>query len=431
MKKPKSVILFLFLLIIVGIILMFFLKICPPKGPWPTPPWCNNKHSKNTYEIVTNPVAINKIKAVNMSDTWGRNYNMGMFETTQDNIEESFARVSKLGAEEVYVHDFHRAIFEKEKDYTTTAYKIENETFWNDFRDESISEQDLKKLADLAHKNNLKLGIKHNMSFVDIGKYMIKGLFGDIQTSVVSDYKNFNKEHTEEWIRDYFEKWTSRLMDKARLYEKYGVDILSISPTWMEPTFSGHEELANELQKKLIEKLKSVYSGKIYVELNIYGFLEDINGKEDYKKYDYYTLADIVEIRIYSFIEKYKNMELEEGINLYLTAIDNKAKEKNIKISIFLAPSSYYDSFKNGALEVLDYKSEIVKNTEKDYEYQNKIFELFLKNINNFENIERLNIASFAWDDLLDPEIKPKISIGSTFRNKPAESLIELWFNKK
>ena len=54
----------------------------------------------------------------------------------------------------------------------------------------------------------------------------------------------------------------------------------------------------------------------------------------------------------------------------------------------------------------------------------------FFKNINNFENIERINVASFSWDDSMDPEIKPKISVGSTFRNKPAEYLIKSWFNK-
>jgi hypothetical protein len=36
-----------------------------------------------------------------------------MFEDTRKNIDESFDRVQQLGAQEVYVHDFHRAIFEK------------------------------------------------------------------------------------------------------------------------------------------------------------------------------------------------------------------------------------------------------------------------------------------------------------------------------
>ena len=86
-----------------------------------------------------------------MTDTRGRNYNMSMFEDTRKNIETSFDRVKELGAQEVYVNDFHRAIFDKGSDYTTTNYKIADETFWNDMRDQSISEKELKKLSDAAH----------------------------------------------------------------------------------------------------------------------------------------------------------------------------------------------------------------------------------------------------------------------------------------
>lgn len=76
---------------------------------------------------------------------------MSMFEDTRKNIEESFERVKELGAEEVYVHDFHRAKFDKGSDYTTTNYQIADETFWNDMRDQSISEKELKKLVEAAH----------------------------------------------------------------------------------------------------------------------------------------------------------------------------------------------------------------------------------------------------------------------------------------
>lgn len=76
---------------------------------------------------------------------------MSMFEDTRKNIEESFDRIKELGAEEVYVHDFHRAKFDKGSDYTTTNYQIADETFWNDMRDQSISEKELKKLVEAAH----------------------------------------------------------------------------------------------------------------------------------------------------------------------------------------------------------------------------------------------------------------------------------------
>ena len=45
MKKPfKScliIVLIFFFVILVGILVMFLARICPPAGPWPMPPWCS------------------------------------------------------------------------------------------------------------------------------------------------------------------------------------------------------------------------------------------------------------------------------------------------------------------------------------------------------------------------------------------------------
>jgi hypothetical protein len=268
------------------------------------------------------------------------------------------------------------------------------------------------------------------MSFVNIGKYISAGIKGEIQSTVESDYQKFNSGHTEEWIRNYFAKWNERMVTKATLYQKYGVDIMSITPTWMGPTFAGHETIANELQKKLIADVRKVFKGKVYAEVSRYGFFENKDGNEDWTKYDYYKDADIVEMRIYDLPEKYHNSKIEESIPQYLTDLNRVAKEKNTKLSLFFAPSSYDDSMKTGSLEILDYRSDKVKNAVLDYEYQSKVFEIFLRTLPPLENIERINVASFPWDDALDPEVKPKLSVASTFRNKPAEQLIEQWFNK-
>jgi len=428
----------LFILIIgflfVGIILlisMFLFKICPPVGPWPTPPWCSNNFVRHTYLVNTVAQKISQVKAVNMTDTWGRNYNMSMVENTRQNIDSSFDRIKELGAEEVYVHDFNRAIFADGADFTTTNYTVEDETFWNDMRDESMTESDIKKLAESAHSRGLKLGIKRNMSFVNIGKYISKGFSGTIQSSVEEDYKKFNSGHTEEWVKDYFKKWSARMVEKANIYQKYGVDIMSLTPTWMGPTFAGHEEFVNNLQKELIVDVRKVFKGKIHMEVSRYGLLEGVDGSEDWLKYDYYKDVDIVEIRIYDLPEIYRSGDIQKSISKYVADLDTVAGKKGKKISIFIAPSSYTDSMKRGVLEVLDYNSDLVKNVVSDYEYQSKVFEIFFQSLLPLQNIERINVASYSWDDALDPQIKPKLSVASTFRNKPAETLIREWFNKK
>ena len=155
-------------------------------------------------------------------------------------------------------------------------------------RDQSISVSEIKKLANAAHARWLKLWIKHNMAFVDIWKYIIKWIAGKIQDSVEQDYQTFNASHTQEWIKDYFAKRQARMVEKAKIYQEAWVDIMSISPTWMEPKFVWEEVLANNLQKQLIAEVRKVFTGKIYVEVSRFGFFENRDGKEDWSKYDFY-----------------------------------------------------------------------------------------------------------------------------------------------
>lgn len=419
-------ILLLFLILAIG---MFLTNTCPPNGPWPTPPWCKTINRK-IYQVSVSPTHINQTKAVNMFDTWGRNYNMGMFETTRDNIDSSFKRAKELGAEEIFVHDFHSAIFDKGSDYTTTNYTFQDETFWNDFRDESFSQSDINKLTASAHANNLKIGVKHNVHFVDMQKYIVAGISGNIQESSRIDYEKFNASHTEVWIRDYFSKWTNRLTERAKMYNEAGVDYLSIYPAFMDPTFAGNEKLANELQKQLISDLKKVFKGKIIAEVSRYGFFEDKNGTEDWTKYDFYKDADEVELRIYDLPPRYRSGNLEKDLTKYMTDLDKVAKNKGVNLSVFFCPSSYTNSLESGPLEVLDYNNTLVKSTQVDYQYQSDAYNTFFKVIKNTTNIKKLIVANYNWDDSIDPEVKPKISISTSFRNKPAEEVIKSWFTK-
>ena len=422
-------------MIIFGV--MFQFRICPPKGPWPMPPWCASEFIKYQYEVNVSPLPLTQIKAVNMYDTWGRNYNMNMVETTQANIEESFARVASLGAQEIYIHDFDRAIYDKEADFTSLNYQLADEIFLNDMRDESISVSDLKILVAAAHNRGLKLGIKRNISFVNIGKYISDGFKGNISGAVSSDYKKFNESHSEDWINDYFQKWQKRLLEKGKIYQEAGVDIMSISPSFQEPTFAGHEKLANEQRNKLITELRQVFKGKIMADLNVYGFIDGRNGSEDWTKYDYYKKVDIVEVKIYSIPEKYWDKgdysrgNMEKAISSMTADLDKMAEKLGVKISIFYAPSSYKNGLLRGPVEFLDVKNPAIMSLEKDYEEQVLAFDYFFKSVKDKKNIERLNAANFAWDDALDPEVKPRISVSAGFRNKPAEAVIGAWWTAK
>ncbi|HRY62183.1 MAG TPA: hypothetical protein P5056_00155 [Candidatus Paceibacterota bacterium] len=415
------------------VVVMFFAQICPPKGPWPMPPWCSSEYKIYEYLVDTKPTRISQIKAINMYDTWGRNYNMGMVENTQANIESSFDRIKSLGAEEVYVHDFDRAVYGDEQDFSSTDYTIEDDVFSNDMRDESINENDLKKLVTAAHERGLKLGIKRNLTFIDMKNLIISGIRGTISADVSKNFSEFNENHSEEWINDYFQKWENRLVEKAKLYSRAGVDIMSISPTFQDPQFFGHEELADKLWSDLIDEVKNNFSGKILAEINIYGLVDGNNGKENWNKYDYYKKADITEARIYKILEKYQSPDknqIKQDMSKMVSDLDRKAQKLGIKLSIFFAPSSYKNGLYNNPVEFLDINNQEIKNIEKDYESQSEAYNYLFESLNKTNNISRINAANFTWDDALDPEVRPRISISASFRNKPAEQIIKAWYNK-
>lgn len=435
MKKIILVIAGIIFLIILSVGAMFVFNICPPQGPWPTPPWCSAGFIKYEYEVNVVPSYLPQVRAVNMYDTWGRNYNMNMIETTQANIESSFNRAESLGSQEIYIHDFDRAVYDNGTDFKSQNYQLVDEIFLNDMRDESISANDLKILATNAHNRGMKLGVKRNLSFVNIGKYIKDGIKGDISSAVANDYKEFNAFHSEDWISNYFQKWESRMLEKGKMYQAAGVDIMSISPSFQEPTFAGHEKLANDLWKNLIAKLRTVFKGKIMVDFNIYGFLDGRNNQEDWTQYDYYKDVDIAEVKIYNILEKYWSdggrapENIQKEIEKMVFDLDKKAAELGIKISLFYAPSSYENGIFNGPVEYLDFKNPTIVNLKKDYNTQALAFDYFFVAVKDKQNIERINVGNFAWDDALDPEVNPRVSVAAGFRNKAAEEVVGAWFN--
>ncbi len=420
------------IIIILVIGIMFVFKLCPPPGPWASPPWCvDNSFEAVTYETAHEPGNLEQVKAVNMMDTWGRNYNFNMIEATWNNIESSFDRVSKIGAEEVYVHDFHMAEYGEDSSFTSLDYELVDEIFLNDLRDESISEEHVEELARAAHDKGMKLGIKHNIAFVDIGKYM--GLT-DIAGSVEEDYESFNSGHTAEWVNDFFDKWTNRLIAKGKMYEAAGVDIMGITPTWMGPTYEGQEELANTRWIELIGELRKVFTGDLHVIVDRFGFKDGNSGDENWLAYNYYQLADIVELDFYNFDPSYavpEDATVEEmkiGWQKYLNDITRRSQAEGFKLSLMTSIFSTYDGINGGIVEYYDILGSALDGVEKDWDHQADAHQAMFEALENNNSIARVMIGGYWWDDAMDPKVKPGISFSPSPRNKPAEAVIEKWF---
>jgi len=376
----------------------------------------------------------NFVMAVSPMDTWGRNYNFNWFEDTRKNIESCFERIRKIKSKEVYVYDFYMAVFDNETaDWTTDInYQIKPDVFENDFRDEAMTQEDLNKLASTAHEKGMKIGWRASLTFVNIGKYI--GV-EDIAAEVEKDRKKFvSTKRDEKWIKDFFAKWQSLMLDRAEALNKAGFDIMIITPSWHTPRFHPNEELANDLWKDLIKSVKQKFNGKVGIVVDRYGYLNEKVDNEDWSKYDYYKEADLVYYFIYYLPGKYKVndnpsiAEMKEGFDKFFDDLENIAKKDNIKLSLMVGIQSFENSVNyEGFIEFYDFKNPKVKAVKKDWQHQADVFEAILQALEGRTAFEKITFIGYWWDDAMDPDVKPRISISISFRNKPAEGVFEKW----
>jgi hypothetical protein len=375
---------------------------------------------------------------VYMSDTWGRNYNMMMFEDTRANIDSSFDRVAKTGASEVYVHDFQRAIFdEKNADWVvSTAYHFEGDVFENDMRDEAMTREDMAFMAKAAHDRGLKIWWRTSITFANMQKYILAGAQGNIGSDVASDWERWSKTpRSEEWTRTFMQKYRAMLKEKAAMLQQAGFDGMILTPGWHTPYFHPNEKMANTFWKETIADVKSVFSGRVGIVLDTWGFVEGSNGNEDWTQYDYYKDADDCYFYFYYLPGSYAPQkgagfdEIRSSMHRYLDAITARAATDKIRVSLVPGIFSYRDSLSIADMnvDVYDINNPKVKAAQPDWISQADAYEALFEASEGRSAIARVVPNGYWWDDAMDPAVPPKISIGITWRGKPAEGVVTSW----
>lgn len=487
--------------------------ICPPQGPWPTPPWCESKQvveagkpTKATLWVTVpyntpqqdmillsiegqSPIKMNKVGtlsweteidvkdgdiltykylkgsensfssqyeveitkenqkiydgvsgwsdlpfnpdfpdnfliAINMMDTWGRNYNFNWFEDTRKNIASSFERVAETGAKEVYVHDFLRAVFGEDDRISSTDYKIEGGIFDDDKRDEVMTQNDLNSLAKEAKANGLKIGWRTNLDFVNWGKFIDSP---NITAEIAKVFEEFGKPKTEEWVKDFLNKWKQVMLERAEMLNKAGFDIMILTPFFMAPAYYPHEELANEMWQDIVKSVSAVFNGQVGIVVGG-GFLEG-------SQYNYYREADIVYYLIWQLLDKYQTSEnpsleeMRESFAEYLDDLEKRASDEGVKLSIIAHLYSYENSLNaDEPVEVSDIGNPAILNIKADWQYQADAYEALFQAAQGRENIIGIVSFKYWWDDAMNPQdTKVRIDIEGSVRNKPAEAVIKKW----
>ncbi|MBD3311999.1 hypothetical protein GF352_00900 [archaeon] len=507
MNKALLIILLTASLLIISVISMMVLRVCPPQGPWPMPPWCgpsqlipgqeaiihfwltipynisvnslsivhdgiiknmnsasdlsyetsinattgeviNYYYRLNNFNSTSNKLEVIKLDqevydyittgfnpdlpkdfifGVNMFDTWGGNYNFLMFENTRDHIKDSLKRVAATGSSEVYVHDF---LMTNKTGINHTNYEFINEVFTNDYRDESMTQEDMNNLAQEAVNNELSIGWRLNLHFIDIGEFIGSS---DITGGLQEVFNEFNQPKTEAWVRHFFQEYNQTLIQKAGMLNQAGFNYMVITPNFMNPRFHPHESLANELWKDLINNLKQVFNGEVGIIVDRYGFLEGNNGDEDWTQYDYYETADRVYYNIYNLIAEYEvdsvtGSNLEDSFNDLLNELEARATEHDINLTLMATFYSYERAINELPVEFNDVNNPAIKSLKRDWKEQALVYESLLQAVEGRELINGLVMNSYWWDNAMYPDsANTRIDISPSTRNKPAEAVFQKW----
>ena len=402
------------------------------------------KKEQSIYDSTPFKPEYEPIKAVFMMDTWGRNYNFTWGEDTSKNIESSFERVAALGAQEVYVADFYRAVYNSGSfELDNLDYQIEADIFENDQRDQAMTAEELQRLADAAHAQGLKIAWSSNFTFVNFGDYIGK----DIIALDTQDKAKVHAPKSEEWVVDFLTKWRALMLDRAAAIEAAGFDIMIISPGYHDPSYTPYDSIADDMWIETIHEVRKVFSGEIgYVINGHHNWINAYEQQEWLDDHDFYNELDIPMTWLLDFssdwISDYKPAsnsfeDLRASMDLYMDDLEKGAGQLGQNPSIIFGCASMPDSFLlgNSDAQGIDMQEAIVQlkngTIAPDYQYQADCYEAMLQASADRQVIERIILKGYWWDDAMDPDTAMySISISETIRNKAAEAVVQKWWLK-
>lgn len=418
MKKPIIIFVSMITIFIVISLSMLILHICPPKGPWPTPPWCDGKayipfeykelgyiqerfnHTDKRLDFI-----------IGTMDIWGNPHlYIDLGENSKDHVETTMKKIREVGGEGVYLTDFVSISNSKEIQEGLTGA-------------ESMSGYEMKSIVSEARKNGqnkVMLTINLYDPEAPMRRYKGKSMDGTVSGELLKDMpiKNWKK---------LFDSWERYLSEEATKAGNAGVSHLIITPS--DFSFSGFKdkEYLNKEYSLFADAAKQRFKGKIGV--SVYGsempnldaktlekidfivILWDPNGDHELRKIFKGVGEDITSI--------------EDSLVDWLNLI-NFSRTKGKETYILVIMPSYDGALQKGWIEPGAVYGEGYK---KDFKEQALLYEgLFRAIYKNRFNITGVISYGYWWTDRIYPEVRIlRNDLSHSIRGKDAENIFYKW----
>ena len=463
------------LVILFAVIAVF--KICPPQGPWPTPPWCGTTSvsAKKTFEdMLVVPADPSKITypdfyqqaestsmtisdpycLINASETAYPATYLGAYPLPQIKGAPLPSEIKRVVAfQDTWIShplgnpninnclSFKNAIFSligkgvMFESYEKTLPRVKmlggdtiaitNYILFSNFKTASvenenpiINDKTLRKIVKTAKSRG-----------VDVLLYLNLGPGVNRVNDPVGDIPN------DEWLATLIDNYAVFLLNQAKIAEETGIKGIMLNHFDYNPSIKGHETAYQNKMLELIKKARSIYSGQLILLVDPLwdADLTKISGVLSAVDAYIYTpqtnvLAGVGDKTV--SVDNLKRLYLE---NFKQIGADFRKYNKPFYFRILI--QSYKDFLVDGFQETHCIQRGVdpcyQTKLKPDFSVQAIAYEAMMEAIKEahgkFLNVAAVDTYGYSFTDVLLPQVSlPQMS--HSVRNKPAESIIKEWF---
>jgi len=477
-KKALKVFMIILGLFVLMNVFMFAFKICPPKGPWPMPPWCKNTEqssgqmtdipgmAKISEVLDQNGISAPKMEMVQRSmsefevepyqprdlsyisktfkktgkelkfiagmfDIWGNPYSppegmgipqklrenwfdLGEDPRKHDNIPASMQRLQDIGSEMVMITDFA----EVQQDLMMK--------FQDDKVDscQTITQEELKKFVITAKEHNQQVIYITNLMDEKFQKERIKAYIQgsnlyDKNPEEACSFDRFNM--SKEVFSELHDEWKKIMIEQAEKAETAGVDYMVINArdaSWYSQEYSGYE---NQRYKEMIAELRKCYSGKLGVNMP----LEELGPDKTFvQQLDFIIFREQIEKILGDASTDDVDSIVREWTEYLKCPGLKRLADKELFLEVLMP--SYEGAMKKGWIEPGGHYPDL----EKDFKEQALVYEALFRALYNQDKPVINGVMSYGywWTNYIYPDIHElRTDLCHSIRNKDAEHVFHKW----
>jgi hypothetical protein len=471
------------LVLVAAVVAMPLLRICPPKGPWPTPPWCISKDDCTDYPATAVDGLIRSLSdsvgaeglAVANACMIMRSYGDNTFVPYEyqelDYIPgaEEYPPVDRSIFINVFMNDYWGHNYEIDTTYfdvpqifadnwfsmgtdTRKHNNLENSTqrlnqlgmqsiIFTDFVwvDEDLSlsnenypglnlmtQEDMNRLVSVSKENGLDpvlgLSIIDPLFMDQLVRYFNSAEYGSYY-EVAGPIQVYDRFNLGEATQTLHQNWRAAILEEAQMAETAGFSALFAKDNtgWMNT--GEYVELDNQEMKQTIAEVRKVFSGKLGAKV--------LDVDELSVGYDFYSLLDfvVIEIGVDKIISGLDENDIQGHIDAwkhYLTdpVLDVLAEVPEVVLS--LGVNSYDGVIDGGWIEAAGHYPDLVRDDRE----QALIFEAFFRTLYEVSetNVNGVQVGTYDWHDYIYPNLHDiRNDLGTSIRGKDAEHVFHRW----